>query len=84
MRLTSGETLRALMNQYDYSNADVANFAGVGRSFISALVNGRRTSCTPQVAESIARCLRVPLEVLFTPKGSADSGPVVRSRQKVA
>lgn len=74
MRLTSGKILRGLMDTHNMSNADVARFAGVGRTFISALVVERRTSCTPAVAERIAECLRVPLEVLFVPKTSAVSG----------
>src|SRR5690349_5520481 len=74
MRLHSGKLLRELMNTKRLSNADVAMSAGVGRTFISALVNERRNSCTPRVAERIAERLEVPLEVLFTPKTSAASG----------
>lgn len=82
MKLHSGATLRALMDQHRLSNADVALSAKVGRTFISALVNGRRSSCTPEVAEAIARRLQVPLDVLFAPKGSAVSG--MNIRRKVA
>jgi plasmid maintenance system antidote protein VapI len=74
MKLKSGSLLRALMDTKGVSNADVAMAAGVGRTFISALVNERRTSCTPAVAERIARRLEVPLDVLFDPKTSAGSG----------
>jgi plasmid maintenance system antidote protein VapI len=74
MRLTSGKILRGLMDTKHLSNADVALSAGVGRTFISALVNERRTSCTPKVAERIAERLEVPLEVLFAPRVSAVSG----------
>lgn len=74
MRLKSGKILRGLMDTQGLSNADVAISAGVGRTFISALVVGRRTSCTPKVAERIAERLQVPLEVLFEPKQSAASG----------
>lgn len=74
MRLKSGMLLRELMNTKRLSNADVAMSAGCGRTFISALVNDRRTSCTPAVAMRIAERLEVPLEVLFTPKTSAASG----------
>lgn len=74
MRLHSGSLLRELMNTKRLSNADVAMSAGVGRTFISALVNGRRTSCSPKVAERIAERLEVPLEVLFVPRVSAASG----------
>lgn len=74
MRLRSGSLLRELMNTKHLSNADVGLSAGVGRTFISALVNERRTSCKPTVAERIAERLEVPLEVLFVPRASAASG----------
>lgn len=73
MRLHSGTLLRELMNTKRLSNADVAAHARVGRTFISALVNDRRSSCTPAVAVRIAERLEVPLEVLFAPRASAAS-----------
>lgn len=82
MRLRSGALLRELMNSHNLSNADVGMSAGVGRTFISALVNERRTSCTTKVAELIAGRLKVPLEVLFDPRPSAGSGQT--NKQKVA
>lgn len=83
MRLTSGKILRALMDAKHLSNADVALSAKVGRTFISALVNERRTSCKPAVAERIAERLEVPLEVLFVPRASADSGRSDKRQEKV-
>lgn len=74
MKLRSGSLLRALMDTKGVSNADVGMASGVGRTFISALVNERRTSCKPEVAERIARRLEVPLDVLFDPRASAGSG----------
>lgn len=74
MQLTNGKILRGLMDTRGVSNADVAMAAGCGRTWISALVNGRRTSCSPKVAERIALYLQVPLEVLFVPRASAVSG----------
>src|SRR4249919_3015880 len=84
MRLNSGSLLRELMNTKRMSNADVALSAGVGRTFISALVNERRTSCTPKVAERIAERLEVPLEVLFVPKASAASGSSDKPKGRAA
>jgi plasmid maintenance system antidote protein VapI len=84
MRLTSGKVLRALMDTKGLSNQDIALHAGVARTFISALVNERRTSCTPKVAERIAERLQVPLEVLFAPRPSAGSGHNNKTRTKVA
>lgn len=80
MRLTSGKILRGLMDAKRLSNADVAAHAGVGRTFISALVNDRRSSCTPRVAERIAERLEVPLEVLFVPRASATSGRQIKDK----
>jgi transcriptional regulator with XRE-family HTH domain len=74
MRLNSGKILRGLMDSKQVSNEDVARAAGVGRTFISALVNERRTSCKPETATEIARYLQVPLDIIFTPKTSTDSG----------
>lgn len=74
MRLTSGKILRGLMDTKGLSNADVALSAKVGRTFISALVNERRTSCTPAVAVRIADRLEVPLEVLFVPNVPSQRG----------
>lgn len=83
MRLTSGKILRGLMDTKNLSNADIALSCGVGRTFISALVNERRTSCTPKVAQRIAERLEVPLEVLFVPKASSVSGSSYKQREKV-
>lgn len=74
MKLRSGALLREMMNTRKASNADVALAAGCQRTFISALVNGRRTSCKPITAERIAGYFQVPLELLFDPKTSAGSG----------
>lgn len=86
MRLRSGSILRAFMDERGMSNADVALAAGVGRTFISALVNERRTSCTEDVARRIERYLGVPATVIFEPKPSANSGRDANARrtEKVA
>lgn len=84
MRLTSGKILRGLMDTKNLSNHDLALHAGVGRTFISALVNERRTSCSPKVAERLAERLEVPLEVLFVAKTSAVSSRNANPRQGAA
>jgi hypothetical protein len=71
------------MDAKHLSNADVALSAKVGRTFISALVNERRTSCKPAVAERIAERLQVPIEVLFVPRASAVSGRSDKRQEKV-
>lgn len=84
MRLTSGKILRGQMDLKGLSNEDVAKHAGVGRTFISALVNERRTSCTPKVAELIAERCEISLEVLFVPRASAVSGDSNKTKQTEA
>ena len=78
MKLTSRDTLRALIKQRGMSYEDVGRAAGCHRSMISALVNGHRTSCTTKLGERISLCLGVPSEVLFVAKPSAASGHVVK------
>lgn len=74
MRLTSKDTLRALIKQRGLSYGDIGQMADCHRTMISQLVNGNRTSCTPELAERIALCLGVPSEVLFVAQASATSG----------
>lgn len=66
MKLTSRDTLRALMAQKDFSRRRLARYCGLpGSGMIDHLIDGRKTSCTPQLAERIAEALDVPLPVLF-------------------
>lgn len=74
MRLISGGTLRALMEQKGVSYADMALAAGCSKGFVSHLAKGRKKTCTPAVAERIARRLDVPLTLLFVPSTSTTAG----------
>jgi antitoxin component HigA of HigAB toxin-antitoxin module len=80
MKLRSPETMRALMNQYNMSLGLLADYASCSKGFISHLLSGRRSSCTPILAERIARSLHVPVEVLFEPKMSTSSTPVDKNK----
>lgn len=84
MKLTSCATLRALMEQKDVSYADLAAAAVVSKGFISHLARGRKSTCTPVVADRIARRLDVPLEVIFVPSSSASGGRRTPQRKAVA
>lgn len=84
MKLTSGKILRGLMDQRGVSNADVARAAGCQRTFISALVTGRKNSCRPETAERIAQFFAVPLEILFVPSVSAASGRDIKTQGRNA
>lgn len=68
MRLRSPATLRALMEQYEFSLGRLARYADCSKGFISHLLSGRRTSCTTPLADRIAEALNVPTEVLFDPQ----------------
>lgn len=70
MRLRSPATLRALMEQYDFSLGRLARYAACSKGFISHLLSGRRSSCTPALAARLSEALHVPLEVLFDPRVS--------------
>jgi len=83
MRLTSAATLKALMEQKDFSRRRLARYCGLaGSGMLDHLLSGRRTSCSPKLALNIAEALDVPLELLFVPSlptRSRQSG-----KQKVA
>lgn len=85
MQLQSQDTLRALMEQRKLSMQRLARYAGCSKSMISHLTSGRKSTCTPPLAERIAEALDVPLEVLFVPSTDAErSGTVVGSRKGAA
>lgn len=85
MKLTSQDTLRALIDQRGFSYERLARYAGCSKSFISHLAKGRKTTCTPRLAENIAEALDVPLTILFVPSESAVSGRSSnQSRKRVA
>lgn len=74
MRLTSADTLRALMAQRGFSMMRLARYAGCSKSFIGHLAKEHKTTCTPGLAQRIAQALEVPLEILFVPNVSASRG----------
>ncbi|MGG7653552.1 helix-turn-helix domain-containing protein [Kocuria rosea] len=70
MKLRSADLLKAFIGpepDKKMSGRKLARYAGVDPSFINHLTAGRRSSCTPIVAQRIAEALEVPLTVLFDP-----------------
>ena len=65
LRLTSPPLLRALMDRWDYSIADVAVVAGTHRATVSHLLSGRELGLRADRARQVAGALRVDLETLF-------------------
>lgn len=84
MRLTSPDTLKALMDQRGFSYERLARYAGCSKSFISHLVKGRKNSCSPVLAENIAEALEVPLSILFVEFASTNSGQNIDSAKAIA
>lgn len=84
MRLASPKTLSALMEQRGISMATLARYSGCSKGFVSHLTSGRRTTCTPALAERLAEALAVPVQVLFMPSTSTTGRGNVESREKVA
>lgn len=84
MKLTSSDTLKALMEQRRFSHEQMSRYAGCSRGFISHLTSGRKKSCTPQLATRIAEALDVPLELLFAPQVSPAVGTIRPRRAKAS
>lgn len=83
MRLLSGDTLRALMQQKGFSFARMGRYADVSQSFIFRLCTGEKRSCKPRTAERIAEALDVPVALLFVEKQSPVMGRSI-SAQKIS
>lgn len=81
MQITHRATLRALTEQRGLSYAGLASKVGCTKQFIGHLAVGRKTGASPELAERIAEALSVPLDVLFVPDASTDSGEISHSQQ---
>lgn len=84
MRLISEDRLRRQMTAVGVSYQDLADSARVSKGFISHLVKARKKTCTPRVAEAIARRLGVDMELLFVPSVSIDTGRGIQQRKVAA
>lgn len=80
MKLQSKDTLKALIKQRGLSYAELADAVKVSKGFISHLTAGRKTTCTPRVAERISLFLDVPLTVLFVPSVPTSASQNVTER----
>lgn len=84
MKLISAETLRALMQQRNYSYERLGRYAGCSPGFISHLTSSRKKSCSALLAERIAEALDVPLELLFVPGDSTDGRSFPKHKGRAA
>lgn len=72
MKLNSAVILTELMDTKGFDQAKLARYAGCSQSFVSQLVNGRKSSCSQELADHIAEALEVPTMVLFAASESTD------------
>ena len=75
MKLRSADILRAYMEEKGFSIGQLARYAGCSRGFISHLLAGRKTSCTPKLADNISEALGAPTIAIFV-----EHAPTVSSR----
>ena len=84
MRLISGERLGRLIAKKGLSYAQFAEQVPCSKSMVGHLVTETRRSCTPELAEKIARRLETELDVLFVPSMPLDAGRDVPQRRTAA
>ncbi len=64
------EVLVDEMETKGFSLGRMARYAGCSKAMVSHLTSGRRTSCTPALAENIAEALGMSVRSLFVPRVS--------------
>ncbi|WP_368660393.1 helix-turn-helix domain-containing protein [Kocuria sp.] len=74
MELIDPGALRGHMEHRGIPQARLADYAGCSRQFIYQLLNGRRKSCTPRLAQAIEEVLNAPQGSIFVAKKSIESG----------
>jgi plasmid maintenance system antidote protein VapI len=79
-RLTSPETLKAVMARQKLSVRKLATEAGCAPSFISHLRDGRKSSCTADLAARISDALGT--DVIFLPDVSCGTSHSSRSASR--
>lgn len=84
MRLISGERLRNAIARKGLSYGQFAEQVPCSKAMVGFLCKEDRRTCTPELAEKIARRLEVDLDYLFVPSVSLDKGENVPSRKRAA
>lgn len=67
MQVRSRQALIVCLEANGWSERGLARAASLGHATINHLVTGRRTSCSPATAQSIAAALDCPIGALFSP-----------------
>lgn len=79
------EVLVDEMEARQLSMGRLARYAGCSKGMVSHLTSGRRTTCSPELAENIAEALGLTVRTLFAPQLSTTEGHSMhRTRTKVA
>lgn len=81
MQIAHPPTFKALIKQRGLSYSALGREVGCAKQFIGHLAIGHKTGATPELAERIAEALSVPLDVLFVPTESTESGQSVHSEK---
>lgn len=72
------EVLVEEMGIKGFSLDRLARYAGCSKGMVSHLASGRRTSCTPALAENIAEAMGMSVRSLFVPRLSTEGAQIVR------
>ena len=83
MKLTSASAFKGLVQEKGISYERLARYADCHKSFIEALCNGRKSTCTEELADEIARALGVNTELIFVRNASANGRRYDRPRRTV-
>lgn len=73
------EVLVDEMQTKHFSLDRLARYAGCSKGMVSHLTSGRRTSCSPALAENIAEALGMSVRSLFVPRVSTENAQIVRA-----
>ena len=80
MKLRDPAVLKAFIDaKAEMNQSKLAEFVGCERQFISALVRGKKTGCTPKLGEAIEDVLGAPRGTIFMPGVSIEKVDEVRS-----
>jgi plasmid maintenance system antidote protein VapI len=80
MKIRDRQLLINYMEDRDISGARLGRHAEVSREFIRALRIGRKTTCTPKVADRIEEALGLLKGTLFEDSKSPEKRPAVKKQ----
>lgn len=85
MRLISGDRLRKAIERKGLTYQEFADQVPCSKSMVGHLCTETRRSCTPQLAEAIARRLDADIDYFFVPSVPLDKGQLTKQHtRKVA